>query len=110
MSTNISKFKSKKPSRKDLYGFSPSEFKTLLKKNNYKIPRNFYKIGSVAKYKNRLFRFRWWSADYSVDISCSISDFDRWANSTEKTLHYQQWSRRKKDVSDLLFLSNTLDE
>lgn len=57
-----------KPQRKDLDGMSPSEFKTFLKKNVFRVRRDFFKMGSVATKGSRfnhLHRLeaagdRWW--------------------------------------------------
>lgn len=79
-----------RPTRTQLNGMSCSEFKTRLKRLGYKIPRNFFKLGSVAKRGGRRYRFRWWSEDFMCDVSCSWLDFDRWANSTEKKIPIDQ--------------------
>lgn len=75
-----------KPTREQLKGISCSEFKTRLKRLGYKVPREFFKIGSIAKRGRRSYRFRWWSEDFMCDVSCDLLDFDRWANSTEKKI------------------------
>jgi hypothetical protein len=95
------KYRATKPARTDLLGLSASQFKTLLKRQGFKLPRDFFKRGSVAKRGNRLYRFRWWSPVYSdgdyrtgrafsIDRSCVIADFDRWANSTEEILLFER--------------------
>ena len=43
---NVTKSR-QKPRRKDLDGMSPSEFKTFLKKNGFRVRRDFFKTGSV---------------------------------------------------------------
>jgi hypothetical protein len=45
------KYQAEKPSRDQLAGFSPSKLKSFLKKNGYKINRDFFKYGSVAQKK-----------------------------------------------------------
>lgn len=96
------KYKEPKPSRQDLFGYSASEFKTFLKRKGFEVPRDFYKRGSIAKRDNRLYRFRWWSHTYKngnysfptsfkVDISEPVQNFDRWANSTEKTITFEEF-------------------
>ena len=75
-----------RPTREQLHGFSPSEFKAKLKLSGHKVPRDFYKYGCVSRRNSRLFRWRWWSEDgFVLDVSCVLSAFDRWANSTEET-------------------------
>jgi hypothetical protein len=91
------RYQAVKPTREQLCGYSPSELKTLIKLKGYKIPRDFFKRGSFAKKGNRLYRFRHWGDVYSntvefeVDISCPLCDFDRWANSKERTLTFYEW-------------------
>ena len=71
--------RSKHPTREQLNGYSPSEFKTFLKRNDFRIPRNFW-YSSIAIRNNRYYRFRWWNEDgFVFDESCKIPDFDRWA-------------------------------
>ena len=91
---------------RELTGMSRSKFKTSLKLAGFKLARNFYgkfcglaAIGKVT-YKlehstyfygksyrfvgsGKFVRFRFGAGE--VDISCSVNDFDRWANSTEHT-------------------------
>lgn len=65
-------------------------FKTLLKVNGFNPSRNFYGFGCcIAKAKGKMWRFRFDAG--VVDISCSIDLFDRWANSTEKTITIQEF-------------------
>ena len=54
----MSKFKYtvKKPDRDQLWGMSPSQFKTLLKRRGFKVDRDFFKMGATAKKGNRLYR------------------------------------------------------
>ena len=80
-----------RPTRDQLYDMSPSKFKSMLKQRGYKVPRNFYKVGSVARYKNRFYRFRWWSDEFFVDKSCVLSEFDRWANSVDMVITIFNW-------------------
>ncbi len=89
------KFKQRRPSRDQLWGMSPSQFKTMLKRRGHRIGRDFFKIGSVSKFKGRLFRFRWWGSvgEFFVDVSCPIIDFDRWANSTDSTITFYDWNK-----------------
>jgi len=60
-------------------------FKTLLRRNKFDVPRDFYgRCCCIIKKGNRLYRFRF--AKDEVDVSCPLGDFDRWANSTELTM------------------------
>ncbi len=92
------KYKPKKPNRAQLHGMSPSQFKTMLKRRGYKVSRDFFKAGSIATYKGRLYRFRWWGQDgeFFVDMSCPISEFDRWANSTDNVIQFFNWQEGVK--------------
>jgi len=87
------KYQHQKPNRDQLWGMSPSQFKTMLKRRGYKIPRDFFKQGSVAQKHNRLYRFRHWGGvgEFFVDVSCPINEFDRWANSTDRTINFYNW-------------------
>ncbi len=86
-----------KPSREQLAGFSASEFKTLLKQRGYKIARDFFKNSAIANFRGRAYRFRYWGTpstgdgDFVVDISCPLSEFDRWANSVYRTITVEEW-------------------
>ena len=85
----MSKFKYtvQKPSRDRLWGMSPSQFKTMLKRKGFTVSRDFFKMGAMAKKGNRLYRFRYWAwPDFFVDISCPLNEFDRWANSVDETI------------------------
>ena len=86
------KYRAKRPKRDQLHGMSPSELKTLLKRRGYKIGRDFFKF-CIARYKNRSYRFRWWytNKEFFVDISCPRSEFDRWANSVEDVVTFNNW-------------------
>ena len=91
------KFKYKfKPDCILLSGMSCSEFKTMLKRRGYKVPRDFFKIGACATFKNRMYRFRYWNTigNFVVDISCPLKYFDRWANSTDKTITFYDWNKK----------------
>lgn len=85
------KYKHKKPTRDQLFGMSPSEFKTVLKLRGYKVTRDFFKMGSIAVFKGRRYRFRWWGGEFFVDVSCPVQEFDRWANSTDQVLTVYNW-------------------
>ena len=87
------KYQHQKPNRDQLWGMSPSQFKTMLRRRGYKIPRDFFKQGSIAKKGNRLYRFRYWGGvgEFFVDVGCPISQFDRWANSTDRTINFYNW-------------------
>lgn len=77
----------KKPSRDDLIGFSYSEFKSILKKMGHSVPRDLTKQGFTTSYRNRYYRFRYWNeGEFLVDVSCRLIEFDRWANSVDKTI------------------------
>ncbi len=91
-------YKSRKPRREQLWGMSPSEFKTLLKRLGYRVPRDLFKYGMCTAYKgNRAYRFRHWAfPDFFVDISCPLTDFDRWANSTEQTVNFYNWIENER--------------
>ena len=83
------KYRGTKPSRDRLWGMSPSQFKTLLKRRGFKVSRDFFKYGCIAEKGNRLYRFRWWGwPDFFVDISCSKAEFDRWANSVDQVINF----------------------
>ena len=78
----------KKPDRDQLWGMSPSQFKTMLKLRGFTVDRDFFKMGAMAKKGNRLYRFRYWAfPDFFVDISCPLNEFDRWANSVDRTIN-----------------------
>jgi hypothetical protein len=82
-----------KPTRDQLGGLSPSQFKTLLKRRGYIVGRDFFKRGSMAQLGNRLYRFRWWGGvgKFEIDVSCTLDDFDRWANSVDRTVTFYDW-------------------
>ena len=84
--------KSARPTKSKI-GMSPSQLKTMILRRGYRLPdnREFYKYGSVAYYKGRAYRFRWWSDIPMVDISCPRVDFDRWANSVDKSIPFEEW-------------------
>ena len=82
-------FTYQKPDRDRLWGMSASQFKTFLKRRGFKVDRDFLKMGATAKRGNRLYRFRYWAwPDFFVDISCPLTEFDRWANSTDRTINF----------------------
>lgn len=86
------KYKAKKPTRDQLWGKSPSQFKTMLKRRGYKVSRDFFKFAAVAYKGGRAYRFRYWAfPDFFVDVSCSLKEFDRWANSVDKTIVFMNW-------------------
>lgn len=86
------KYRAPKPSRDQLFGMSASEFKTMLKLRGFDVGRDFFKMGAVAQKSNRLYRFRYWAwPDFFVDISCPLSEFDRWANSVDHTVNFYNW-------------------
>lgn len=69
--------------------------KTLLRRNGFDVPRDFYGKGCCwAKKGGRLYRFRF--ASDAVDVSCPVADFDRWANSTEITMSIEALKARMK--------------
>ena len=83
------KYKVEKPTRDRLWGMSPSQFKTLLKRKGFDVSRDFFKMGAMAQKGNRLYRFRYWAfPDFFVDISCPLNEFDRWANSVDRTINF----------------------
>jgi hypothetical protein len=83
-----------RPNRDNLAGLSLSELKTLLKLRGHKVDRNLDQSAYVTYYRNRAYRFRYWAKEgFLVDISCPLSEFDRWANSVEKTITFDDWRR-----------------
>ena len=69
--------------------------KTLLKRNGFKFNRDFYGFGCcIAKKSNRYWRFRF--LEGLVDMSCTLNDFDRWANSTEDIMSIEELKVRLK--------------
>ena len=68
-------------------------FKTLLKRNGFKVKRDFYGARCcIAQHGGRQYRFRFDSG--VVDVSCPLADFDRWANSTEHTVSIEEMKVR----------------
>ena len=64
-------------------------FKTLLKRNGFKVKRDFYGPSCcIAQLGGRQYRFRFDSDE--VDVSCPMADFDRWANSTDETMSIEE--------------------
>lgn len=90
------KYNPERPTREQLLGMSASQFKTVLKRKGHKVNRDFFKIGSVSYYKNRVYRFRWWNTigEISVDVSCPLKDFDRWANSVDEVINFNTWIKK----------------
>jgi len=88
-----------KPSRKELDGLSPSELKTLLKRNNFKIKRGFFKYGSIARKGSRLYRFRYNQGMFVVDISEEKKNFDRWSNSVQEVQVFSYFRRNLGVIS-----------
>ena len=81
-------------------GMSPSEFKTMLKLRGHKVDRDCLKYGPQSIYRNRLYRWRHWADEgFVVDISCKLSEFDRWANSTDQTITFVEW-KIKSDLKE----------
>jgi hypothetical protein len=61
----------------------------MLKLRGFSVDRDFFKTGAMAQKGNRLYRFRYWAwPDFFVDISCPLNEFDRWANSVDKTINF----------------------
>jgi hypothetical protein len=85
------KYKARRPKRQHLGGISPSEFKTLLRKSGHTIARSFFSDACISSFKGRSYRWRWWSDSFVVDVSCKLAEFDRWANSTEQTVSFEDW-------------------
>jgi len=80
-----------RPTRLQL-GMSPSEFKTMLKLRGHEVARDFFKYGPQSVYRNRLYRYRYWAdKGFVVDISCKLSEFDRWANSCDEVVTFAAW-------------------
>lgn len=86
-------YRARRPTRDQLWGMSPSQFKTFLKKRGHHVDRDFFQKGSVSHYKGRAYRFRWWGAvgEFFVDVSCPLTEFDRWANSTNEVVTFYNW-------------------
>jgi hypothetical protein len=43
-----------------------------------------------------MYRFRWWNTDgFVVDISCTVNEFDRWANSVDRTISFTEWKNNE---------------
>lgn len=69
-------------------GMKPSDLKTMLRRKGFSVDRNPWKNNIVRK-GNRIYRLRYWANEFLVDISCL--DFDRWANSCEKTITFKEF-------------------
>jgi hypothetical protein len=64
-------------------------FKTLLKRNGFNVPRDFYGPSCcIAAKAGRKWRFRFDAG--VVDVSCELWDFDRWANSVDRILDIEE--------------------
>ena len=48
--------------------------------------RNWFSKNRACRWKGRLFRIRKVDGQWQVDVSEPIAQFDRWANSTERTV------------------------
>lgn len=69
--------------------------KTLLRRNGFKIKRDFYGPGyCIAQRNGKQWRFRF--DDGVVDVSCDLWDFDRWANSTDRILNLEELKAKLK--------------
>jgi hypothetical protein len=92
------KFKYTRPGRTKLCGFSQSEFKTFLRRNGFRVHREFFGLKcSEAERGGRRYRFRHWAeGGFLVDISCKLNDFDRWANSTDEAITFEEFKERMK--------------
>jgi hypothetical protein len=70
-------------------------FKTLLKRNGFKVPRDFYGQGCcIALRYGRKWRFRFDAG--KVDVSCELWDFDRWANSVDRIIYIEELKGKLK--------------
>ena len=79
-----------RPTKQQL-GMPRNRLKTLLKRRGYKVDRRFFKWGvCVCTKGQRHYRFRWW-ADEGFVVDISDLDFDRWANSVERTIAFETW-------------------
>ena len=96
----MAKYKYTRPTRSQLAGRSASEFKTLLRGLGFKVDRAFFGSGcSVAHFRGRAYRFRWWSTEgFMVDMSCPVADFDRWANSVDRVMSFDDWLLHKNNT------------
>jgi hypothetical protein len=88
-------YRTRRPSREELLGYSPSEFKFVLRLNGHKVEREFFQKGCISKASGRMYRWRWWkendgSGEFVVDVSCLLPEFDRWANSTDLIIDPKQ--------------------
>ena len=86
-------YKFPRPTREQLCGMSPSEFKTVLRKKGLTFRRDFFK-NSMARMGGKYFRFRWWSKTPTVDICYNINEFDRWSNSTDERFTIEEWLQK----------------
>jgi hypothetical protein len=74
--------------------FGRSAIKTKLKRNGFKVNRAFYGRECVCEKGGRLYRFRFWSNPQMVDMS--DTNFDRWANSTERSVLLGEFMKEVK--------------
>ena len=92
------KYRAQKPNRDRLWGMSASHFKTFLKRLGFRVDRDFFKMGATARLGNRLYRFRYWAwPDFFVDISCPVNEFDRWANSVDRTINFYNFLEEHRE-------------
>lgn len=92
-----------RPTRKQSGGMSPSELKIFLKKNGFKVTRNFFSgLGvGVAKKHNRMYMltysdFHGARENLCIRVSEPLVQFERWANSTEEWVPIQEFIDRYK--------------
>ena len=75
-------------------GLSRSEFKTRLRLAGFKVLRDFWGRGCmITLHAGRYYRVRFESTLCLVDQSCKLADFDRWANSTEQVLAFNEFAQ-----------------
>lgn len=72
-----------------------SRLKTQLKCAGFVVDRNFWGFGCmIARRNSRLYRVRFDQDTCFVDQSCVKADFDRWANSTDKTFEFKEFAAK----------------
>jgi hypothetical protein len=87
-----SKIKLNRPRREQLHNMSRSAVKTQLKLWGFKVPRDLFGYGcGIFSRGNRLYRLRWSAECVLLDESCTKPEFDRWANSTERTFTWSSF-------------------
>lgn len=96
------------------------QLKTWLRRNRFKPAhsyswRTFLKYEMMARKGDRLYRFRtnenefrqpenYVPQGFTVDVSCPIADFDRWANSSEQSgVPIAEWLLEQCSSEDALF-------